>query len=174
MTSDLEVSTDSIRELTYECSDFLYREAELLDQRDYQAWFGLLSRDIDYRVPVRVTRERGKDEFTDDYHYYDDWLTLQSRVARLDIDRAYAENPPTRTLRLVSNIRISSVPEDGLVELTNKFILYRGFWNEPGHDLICGERHDRLRKEAAGWRLHRRLVLLAHTGLTSRNLAVLL
>ena len=35
--------------------EFLVREAELLDQRRYREWLELLTDDIVYRMPVRVT-----------------------------------------------------------------------------------------------------------------------
>ena len=41
-------------------------------------------------------------------------------------------------------------------------------------DLICGERHDTLRRVDRDWRLARRLVLLDHTSLPTENLAIFL
>jgi 3-phenylpropionate/cinnamic acid dioxygenase small subunit len=169
-----EFSLEQRASLTFECSEFLFREAELLDGRQFQAWFELLSQDIDYRVPVRVTRERGKPEFANDYHYYDNWLTLKSRVQRLDVDRAYSENPATRTLRVVSNVRVSAMHGDEVVDLVSKLLVYRGFWESFQHDLISAERHDSLRRTDSGWSLCKRLVLLTQTSLDTRNLAILL
>jgi len=51
-------AADRAAALHRECEAFLYREAELLDSGELHAWFDLLTTDIDYRVPVRVTRER--------------------------------------------------------------------------------------------------------------------
>lgn len=161
------------QQLNYECTQFVNLEAELLDSRRFQDWFKLLSKDIEYKVPVRVTRDRGKDEFTNDYHFNDGWESLKARVDRLNLEHAWAENPPTRTLRLVSNVRVADADAE-TVTFKNKFIIYRGFWDDPAHDLICGERHDALRQEEGQWKLLRRLVLLSHTSLNTRNLAIFL
>ena len=39
-----------------EVADFLMREAELLDERHFGEWLDLLTDDIHYNMPVRVTR----------------------------------------------------------------------------------------------------------------------
>jgi 3-phenylpropionate/cinnamic acid dioxygenase small subunit len=39
--------------LVQEIAEFLYREAELLDERRYDDWLALLSDDIRYWMPMR-------------------------------------------------------------------------------------------------------------------------
>jgi 3-phenylpropionate/cinnamic acid dioxygenase small subunit len=167
------MSLEEEMKLSHLCTRFVNKEAELLDSQEYQTWVTMLSREIDYRVPVRVTRERGKPQFSDDYHYYDTWESLNTRAQRLDVKHAYAENPASRTVRLVSNVRLETV-EENLIGFRSNFMIYRGFWEDPSFDLICGERRDVIRAEEDEWRLYRRLVHLAHTSINSRNLALLL
>ncbi len=38
---------------------FLFREAALLDRRDYAAWLSLATEDVQYRVMAAVAREAG-------------------------------------------------------------------------------------------------------------------
>ena len=48
--------------LAREIAEFLYREAELLDERRYDAWLALLADDIRYWMPLRrnvKSRRRG-------------------------------------------------------------------------------------------------------------------
>jgi hypothetical protein len=40
--------------LLAEVTDFLYREADLLDERRYEEWLGLLADDYQYSVPLRM------------------------------------------------------------------------------------------------------------------------
>ena len=44
----------SNRELQYQVEQFYYREARLLDNRQYRQWLLLLSQDIRYLMPSRV------------------------------------------------------------------------------------------------------------------------
>ncbi len=51
----------SLDELTYrEASEFLMREAELLDNRHFTEWLALLTEDIFYHMPIRVTRDNNE------------------------------------------------------------------------------------------------------------------
>ena len=54
-----------------EVVDFLYREARLLDGYDHRRWLEVLHPDIDYRMPVRLTR-MPKDGlgFVDEMEYF--------------------------------------------------------------------------------------------------------
>ena len=48
--------------LGQEIADFLYREAELLDERRYREWLALLADDIRYWMPMRRNVKFGEDE----------------------------------------------------------------------------------------------------------------
>ncbi len=43
-----------------EILDLLHREAELLDEGRLDEWLDLLTDDVTYQMPVRMTRERGQ------------------------------------------------------------------------------------------------------------------
>jgi 3-phenylpropionate/cinnamic acid dioxygenase small subunit len=160
-------------ELLWKCIAWLNLEAELLDDNRQREWMELLDRDVDYRVPVRVTRERsrGAGFSTQGYHMLEDHISLQTRVDRLDSEYAWAEDPPSRMRRIVSNVRLGEVTDE-TVAVRSNFIYFRGArYDAPGHDLLVGERQDVLRRSVDGLRLLRRLVLLDHTTLGTPNLA---
>ena len=48
--------------LGQEITDFLYREAELLDERRYSEWLDLLADDVRYWMPIRRNVKLGDDE----------------------------------------------------------------------------------------------------------------
>lgn len=163
-------------------AEFFAREAAFLDDNDLHRWLDLLTPDIEYRVPIRVVRERGghgaDSDFSDRGHFlWEDLGTLRTRVLRLDSEFAWAERPPTRTRRLVGNIRRRELPDgDGGIEarvLTNVAVYcYRGDSPEPV--VLTGERDDILRLSDGELRLARRLVRLDSTVLGLQALSIFL
>ena len=86
------------------CTRFLFLEAELLDRRNFADWLEIVSPEIEYKVPVRTTRNAGEgDGFSESAFFLnEDYGSLQLRITRLRSEYAWAENPPTRTRRLFS------------------------------------------------------------------------
>src|SRR5204863_248590 len=72
-----------------EVEDFLYREAELLDERRYEAWLDLFTEDAHYWMPMRrnVPRDEPEREFTRegaDVNWFDEGKeTLARRVKQI-------------------------------------------------------------------------------------------
>lgn len=156
-----------------ECEEFLIREAELLDDQKLHEWLELLTEDIEYRIPRRVTRERGTEEseFSDDgFLYREDMGTLTTRVKRYDREYAWAENPPSRTRRFVSNVRADET-SDGEIEVKSNMLLYRSQGDTTDNDLIVGERTDELRRVDDSLKLARRTIHLDQSILATRNLS---
>jgi 3-phenylpropionate/cinnamic acid dioxygenase small subunit len=165
-------------ELERECVQFLYREAELLDERKYREWLETcLSESLEYLVPVRTAREStsGASEFSStSFHVSDTYSHVKVRIDRLEGEHAWAEDPPSRTRRFVTNIRVRNLPNDE-IEVRSNLLLYRSQMVSPSdHVLLVGERQDVLRSEAGGLRLRRRVVLLDQTTLSTANLGVFL
>ncbi|WP_135536034.1 MULTISPECIES: 3-phenylpropionate/cinnamic acid dioxygenase subunit beta [Halostella] len=171
----MQGETTSSHELRHECEAFLYHTAELLDNRQLSDWHDLVTEDIDYRVPIRTTRERSSDtEFSDSsFHMKEDWGTLKVRTERMSSDFAWSEDPPSRTRRNVSNVRI--VDDDGTeVELKNNLLIFRQQGDETEADLLSMERHDTLRRTDDGFKIAERLVLLDHTIIPTNTLSIIL
>ena len=156
--------------------DFLLLEAEFLDDRRFRDWLNLLAPEIDYRMPVRVTRaEGGSTEFSaDSYHFIENRHRLELRVERLETGAAWAENPPSRTRHFISNIRVAAGGRAGEVQAKSNLLLYRTRGNAPTHDLLSAERRDLLRLVEDGWKLTQRTILLDQTTLATHNLSVFL
>src|SRR5262249_28908723 len=72
--------------LFVEIQRFLFREAGLLDRRDYGAWLTLATDDIQYRVTAATTRDAGASAA--DYAIIDENLTgLKSRIDQISNPR---------------------------------------------------------------------------------------
>jgi 3-phenylpropionate/cinnamic acid dioxygenase small subunit len=162
--------------LREEITEFLVREAELLDNQELHEWYDLTTEDIDYRMPVRVTRERGAEqsEFSDRAHIFkEDDASIDARVRRFDTDYAWSENPPTRMRRFVSNVRFEEIGEEELT-VTDNLLMYRAKEDETDPDIICGERMNVLRRTDDGLKLAKRVVNLDQTVLNTRPLSIFL
>jgi p-cumate 2,3-dioxygenase beta subunit len=110
-------------ELRARVEDFLYAEAELLDEWRLTEWFALFAEDAVYQVPAT---DLDDDAQPDDNLFYiaDDHARLKERVIRLEKRGAHAEQPRSKTRHLVTNIRVSELP-DGNVGARAAFVVYR-------------------------------------------------
>jgi ethylbenzene dioxygenase subunit beta len=156
-----------------ECVDFLVDEAEILDNHDVRAWLELCDPEIEYLVPVRLTRERTAGAgFTDrSFHMKEDYGSLEMRVRRLETEYAWAEDPPSRMRRFVSNFRITRGEAEDEVEARTNLLIFRGRYDSSQYDIITAERHDVLRRADGELRLLRRNVLMDYTTVGTHNLA---
>ena len=100
--------------------DILYREALLLDERRYRDWLEMFSEPATYWIPCNGA---GTDPNREVSLIFDDLLKLRDRIDRLISGLAHAQNPPSKTNRLVSNVRVESAAEIG-VKVSSGFILY--------------------------------------------------
>jgi len=162
--------------LKFEVEEFLYHEADLLDARRLDEWLTLLTDDIHYWMPIRRTTQAKEVhlEFTKlggMAFFDDDKSILTLRVKRLAVGRAWAEDPPSRTRRLITNLRIVSVDGDELTVAAN-FQLYRTRLNSE-EDSWIGRREDVLRRVDGELKLARRHIYLEQTVILSQNMSSL-
>lgn len=162
--------------LRRECADFLTHEAWLLDHRELQEWLGLLSEDIEYRAPIRITREDAVGPyFSDDsFHFKETYGSLKARVDRFQTEYAWSEDPPSRTRRFVSNVHVDGHDDEDGADVRSYLLLYRSQGDTDEEDLLSGERYDTLRREDGELKLREREIRLDHTILGTHNLSVLL
>jgi 3-phenylpropionate/cinnamic acid dioxygenase small subunit len=181
VTTTPHPSTDAVSQMSiaavvlqHEVEQFLYYEAALLDAHDYDAWLDLFTDDTHYFMPIRRTRmarELGG-EFTrpDEMAWFNDTkFQLAGRVIKLRTGRSWAEDPPSRTRHLITNVRV--VEDDGNeVAVRSNFHLYRTRLKSE-EDSWIGSRHDVLRRTDTGLRIAQRTIYLEQTILLSRNLS---
>lgn len=169
-------TTDELRELLLVRSveRFLVDEAELLDDARYREWLGLLHADILYRAPIRTNRRSDGRVDPETGYWFDDVRgTLELRVRRLETDVNWAEEPPSRTRRIVGNVRVVEQGVDEVAVRSN-LLCYRNRGEQREGDLIAAQRNDVLVRGAGGWLLRNREIRLDHGTLSTKNLALLL
>ena len=159
-----------------ECCNFLYFEAQLLDEGRLHDWLDLLTKDIDYKAPVRITREKSVgNPFSDKTFFFSEtYGSLDLRITRLDSEYAWADDPPSRTRRNISNIRMEQSNKKDEYGVRSNLMLFRSRGDTVSYDLLSGERHDTLRNVQGKLKLAKRLVLLDHTILPTNDLAIFL
>ena len=121
--------------LKNEIEDFLFQEAELLDERYFEDWLGLLTDDIRYWMPMRrnVKSNELDREFTregQDINWFDEGKeTLQRRVQQILTGVHWAEEPLSRICHFVTNVQIlNAVPsasDPTEVAVKCRFLVYR-------------------------------------------------
>jgi 3-phenylpropionate/cinnamic acid dioxygenase small subunit len=162
--------------LVHEIAQFLFTEAELLDERRHDEWLALLAEDIRYWMPMRrnvkygdTTREFTRE--TEDISWFDEGKdTLTRRVRQIQTGIHWAEEPQSRITHMVSNVMLLSVaPDEREVTAKSRFLIYRNRV-ETETDLLVGKREDTLRRTGDGWLIARRKIMLDQNVLLTKNL----
>ena len=103
----------ALRDLTCDVAEFLYYEADLLDQRRFREWLDLLAEDIVYFMPIRRNvkfgqhAERENTQLGHGISWFDeDKWTLTKRVEQILTGVHYAEEPLSRITHMVTNVRV--------------------------------------------------------------------
>ena len=105
-----------------EVEDFLYEEAALLDAWKLDEWLALLTEDAVYRVPSNDRPDTDPRDAL--FIIADDIHRIRARVTRLKDRNAHAEYPPSRTRRLITNVRITA-RNGAAVSVEANFAVYR-------------------------------------------------
>ncbi|MBT2647429.1 MULTISPECIES: aromatic-ring-hydroxylating dioxygenase subunit beta [Bacillaceae] len=160
--------------LKCEFEQWLYDEAQLLDDIEFDDWFDLMHSSLRYQMPVRVNKEgvERPDYSTEMFTFNDDIELLKLRVDRLKTDYAWAEIPPSRTRRFVSNVRVKDFVEGEKAVVKSYLLIYRSRSTDIQHDLISGERNDEFIFEEGKWKLSKRIFIVDQSTINTRNLAI--
>ncbi|MEM8500794.1 MAG: aromatic-ring-hydroxylating dioxygenase subunit beta [Pseudomonadota bacterium] len=175
-------------ELQYRIEQFYYREAQLLDDRQFQQWLALLDEHIQYVMPSRfnvqvdnrmrdqeamldISRELEGQDSAGSPLREENILHLSMRVQRAYKINSWAENPPARTRRLVSNVRIGK-NQSGSASVVSNFILY---FARPGsaNFTYSGERRDLLTESDDSFKITKRTVLMDYSDIEYPTMGLL-
>lgn len=111
------------RGLRARIEDFLYLEADLLDEWRIEEWFAMFAEGATYEVPPTGDGDE-TDPATSLFYIADDYVRLRERVVRLSKKEAHSEFPRSRQRHMISNVRITGI-NNGVADVTCNFITYR-------------------------------------------------
>jgi p-cumate 2,3-dioxygenase beta subunit len=120
--SPLSLSRDSAG-LRARIEDFLYLEADLLDDWRIEQWFALFAEGATYEVPPTGEADEN-DPATSLFYIADDYVRLRERVVRLTKSEAHSEFPRSRQRHMISNVRITGMTGT-VADVTCNFVTYR-------------------------------------------------
>ena len=149
------------RSLREEVEDFLYEEAEMLDEWRLDEWAALFTEDARYVVPTTDLPEGDPDQ--DLVFINDDIVRLRARVKRLNSRHAYREYPRSRTRRFISNVRVRENGDGDLAVFANAQV-YRFRSGEAGP--YVGHYKYVLKQVDGGFRIRYRRAVLDEEAIT--------
>ncbi len=166
--------------LMRELEDFFHKEADLLDEREYDQWLDLLTEDVVYWMPMRknVSYANRRTDITseDDVAWmHDDKETLIKRVRQIQTGLHWADEPISRISHVITNVRLTepleTLGEGAKVTTTCRFIVYRNRL-ESETDLFVGRREDTLTRVKGQIKVARRKIILDQSVLLAKNLTM--
>ncbi|MDO4761626.1 MAG: 3-phenylpropionate/cinnamic acid dioxygenase subunit beta [Corynebacterium sp.] len=175
---DIQVGQRVSLEKYYEIQNLYYDEADLLDEGRYVDWLELFDDDLYYWSPTRTNRLRRQQALAiagpDEAAFYDETKdSLAWRIRRFDSGMAWAEDPPSRTRHLITNLSARhAVDGEGneVLEVRTNFLVWRTRL-EHERDIYAGTRTDLLRETADGYKIFDRRILLDINVLPSKNIS---
>ncbi len=154
----------------------LYDEAAALDERRFDDWVAMLEHDLVYTAPIRLTRtgpNRDRDVMRTMYHFHEDHGSILMRTGRLQ-KSAWAEDPPSRCRRFVTNVRVGECETAGEYEVVSYLFLERSRGDNPENERMTAERRDVWREVDGAYKLARREIIVDQSVLGMSNFAVFL
>ena len=154
----------------------LYDEAAALDERRFDDWGAMLAEDLIYQAPIRLTRtgpNRDRDVMRTMFHFDDDYASVMARMGRLT-KSAWAEDPPSRCRRFVTNVRVAERETAGEYEIVSYLLIERNRGDNPENERMTAERRDVWREVDGAYKLARREIIVDQSVLAMSNFAVFL
>ncbi len=165
-----------------EIEEFLYDEAALLDDRRFKEWLEMLADDLRYFMPMEynvkfgehATRELTTREKHMSWFNEGKW-TLGKRAEQILTGVHWAEEPLSRVCRMVSNVQLTAIETDAAgqeeVDVSSRFLIYQNRCEYEQYFFV-GDRLDRMRRTAEGWKLARREIRIHQNVLLAKNLSI--
>lgn len=171
----LETSLNEGVLLRLEVEDFLYYEADLLDEHRYEEWLDLFTEDARYWMPMhRNIHTRGSEPELTSERGEISWFneakpSLEKRVKMIRTGTHWADEPLSRVSHVVGNVRVLDAPAPGEVRVKCRFVFYRNRHTDE-ESFFVGKRIDTLRRVDGRLKIARREIYLDQNVLLHKNL----
>lgn len=151
--------------------DFLYEEADMLDSGNFTSWQENLSEDFEYKLYLRTSTLSEKYDLQAVLLMDDDMESMAIRLKRLGTKHAWAELPPSNSVRIISNIRIIEREGNMFVVRYNE-ILYKNRNGIEREQMYC-KINDHITINGERITLSRRTATLEEGIMTAKNVSVI-
>jgi len=149
--------------MTAECSatlqevtQFIYREARLQDEHQYDAWESLWTDDGVYWVPANGDDIDPEQKMS---IVYDNRSRIALRIRQYHTGKRFSQTPQSRLRRLVSNVEVLSDDGNEIRAAANALV----FESQARGDTLWASRNEyTLRREAGGLRMALKKVILVN------------
>jgi 3-phenylpropionate/cinnamic acid dioxygenase small subunit len=156
------------RALLEEVTQFIYREARLQDEHEYDAWEALWTEDGVYWIPANG---EGGDPEQEMSIVYDNRSRIALRIRQFHTGKRYSQTPRSRLRRIVSNIEVLEHGADGIVAASNALV----FESHVRGDTLWASRNEyRLRRVGDTLKMARKKVVLVNNQTALYSMAFLI
>ena len=154
--------------LHHEVSQFLFKEARLQDEHDYDAWEALWTDDGVYWIPANG---EGGDPEQEMSILYDNRSRIALRVRQFHTGKRYSQSPRSPLRRVVSNVEILAV-DDALIRVTANALVFEAHARA---DTLWSSRNEfELRRVNGELRLAKKTVVLTNNAKALFSMAFLI
>lgn len=151
-----------------EIEQFVYREARLADEHDYDAWEALWTDDAIYWVPASDPDGDPERQMS---VIYDNRNRIATRLKQLRTGKRYSQSPPSNVRRVVSNVEILERTGSEVTVAAN-FVAVES--RERGTEVWAGRTTYRVRPVDGQLRLSAKKVVLVNHAAALPTLAFLI
>ena len=132
----------------HDVEQFLYKQAELLDTRQWQPWIDLFTDDGIYWMPPDASYKTWDGQPA---IFAEDKNLMQVRMGRVLHPDAWSQRPLWGTNHVVSNVVIRKASAKGDVEVTSRFHMMELRRDDVRH--FAGSYFHKLKKTKSGYRI---------------------
>jgi benzoate/toluate 1,2-dioxygenase beta subunit len=150
------------------CRQLLAREARLLDERRYEDWLALFAPECLYWIPGSPAGDPRREVAI----AFDDRRQLEGRIFRLRTGYAWAQVPPSRTARVVSNVEVFRADAGDALMVRSTFLASE--FRAGAARVLSGWYCHRIAEQADGWRILVKQVNLIDCDQNLRNPSLVL
>lgn len=135
-------------QVQHDVEQFLYRQAGLLDAKQWQAWIDLFTPDGVYWMPPDASYETWEGQPA---IFAEDKNLMTVRMGRVLHPDAWSQRPLWGTNHIVSNVTIDKVAKNGDVAVRSRFHMMELRRDDVRH--FAGQYTHRLKKTKSGYRI---------------------
>lgn len=170
MNAALEPSSSGALPDGKEIEDFLYHEAQLLDEQNWDEWNALFVDDAEYWVPASHNQPDAQNHVS---LIYETELLRAVRIKRFKHPNAFSLQPKPRSVHFVSNVIVKQFDEEtGICTVGSKFIMVQ--YRREEQDVFAGTYTHELKKVEGQYRINKKKVELVNCDAPMSNILLYL